>query len=91
MREEKLKGHWLKARERWEQGGSYYKEGFEEGVYRDGLYQLWTGYTDLRESSTGMGESLGGSGDTGERLREGSKGEESWEGLTDEEAGLQDG
>jgi len=39
IREEKLKGHWLKARERWEQGGSYYKEGFKEGVYPEGLYQ----------------------------------------------------
>ncbi|KAH8770489.1 hypothetical protein F5882DRAFT_411518, partial [Hyaloscypha sp. PMI_1271] len=52
IREEKLKGHWFKARERWEQGGLYYKEGFEEGV----------GYTNPREgiqgSSTGVRESL---------------------------------
>jgi hypothetical protein len=67
IREEKLKGHWLKARERWEQGESYYKEAFKEGVYREGPYRQWVGYTDPRESSTGVGESL----------------RESWEGSTD--------
>jgi hypothetical protein len=83
IREERLKGHWLKARERWVQGESYYRKGFEEGVYREGPYRQWAGYTDPR-GSTGVGESL----------REGSQGEESWEGLTDEEGsstGLQDG
>jgi hypothetical protein len=64
-------------------------ESFRKGEeYCEGPYRQWVGYTDLRESSTGVGESLQGEerGDTGR--------EESWEGLTDEEGsstGLQDG
>ena len=86
IREEKLKGHWLKARERWEQGEL--TEGWgatrrqieswrKGGEYCEGPYRQWVGYTVPRES-----------------LREGSQGEEGWEGLTDEEGsstGLQDG
>ncbi|KAH8775016.1 hypothetical protein F5882DRAFT_164682 [Hyaloscypha sp. PMI_1271] len=93
IREEKLKGHWLKARERWErgeltEGWGATREQIESwrkgGEYCEGPYRQWVGYTDPRESSTGVGEGL----------REGSQGEESWEGLTDEEGsstGLQDG
>ena len=97
IREEKLKKGWLNARERWIQGeltegwGVTREriESFRKGEeYCEGPYRQWVGYTDPRESSTGVGESLQGEerGDTGR--------EESWEGLTDEEGsstGLQDG
>jgi hypothetical protein len=93
IREEKLKGHWLKARERWERGeltegwGATRKQikSWQKGEeYCEGPYRQWVGYTDPRESSTGVGESLR------ESLVEGSRGEEgdtdqeeSWEGSTD--------
>jgi hypothetical protein len=97
IREEKLKKGWLNARERWIQGEltkgwgimREYIESFQKGEeYREGPYRQWVGYTDPRETSTGVGESLQGEerGNTGR--------EESWEGLTDEEGsstGLQDG
>jgi hypothetical protein len=101
MREEKLKGHWLKARERWERGeltegwGAIGKqiESWQKGEeYCEGPYRQWVGYTVPRESSTGVGEGLGGFADTGEGLRaeeslaEGSQGEGSLgEGDTDQE------
>jgi hypothetical protein len=109
MREEKLKGLWLKARQRWEQGEltegwgvtREQIESWQKGEeYCEGPYRQWVGYTYPRESSTGVGESLReGFIEGRESFREssrgeGSQGEESWEGLTDEEGsstGLQDG
>ena len=80
IRAEKRKARWLDVREQWEQGeltegwrvtrGDI--ESFRKGKeYREGLYRQWAGYTDPRESSTGVGE-----GSTGPQ-------EESWKGLTD--------
>jgi hypothetical protein len=105
IREEKLKRHWLRARERWEQGeltegwGITRRqiESWQRGEeYCEGPYRQWVGYTDPRESSTGVGESLPEDFIEGRESSqgEGSQGEEGWEGLTDEEgssAGLQDG
>jgi hypothetical protein len=98
MREEKLKGHWLKARQRWEQGEltegwgvtrEQIKSWQKGEEYCEGPYRQWVGYTYPRESSTGVGESLR------EGFIEGRESfRESWEGLTDEEGsstGLQDG
>ncbi|KAH8790730.1 hypothetical protein BGZ57DRAFT_1000863 [Hyaloscypha finlandica] len=105
IRGEKLKGHWLKARERWERGeltegwGATRKqiESWQKGEeYCEGPYRQWVGYTDPRESSTGVGEGLRESLTKGPRedgslqggvrieesLVEGSQGEE---GDTDQE------
>jgi hypothetical protein len=99
IREEKLKGHWLKSRERWErgeltEGWGVTREMIESwrkgGKYCEGPYRQWVGYTDPREGSTGVREGLRAE----ESLAEGLQEEESWECLTDEEGsstGLQDG
>ena len=53
--------------ESWQKGEKYYK----------GPYQQWLGYTDLQESSIGIGEGWAGSANIGESLREGLQVEES--------------
>jgi len=61
----------------------YYKEGFEEGVYRKGPYRQWVGYTDPRESSTGVGEGLREGPVEGLQGEGNTDREENWEGSTD--------
>jgi hypothetical protein len=91
IRGERLKGHWLKAREQWERGELDYEEGFEEGVYRVGPYRQWVGYTDPREESireeeraADREESWEGEGEEGRDRERFADREESWEGFTGE-------